>query len=208
MRRAAPLVLVLGCALPVKVGALDEGTEPGTSTFATVGPTESTTDPQESSSSGPDDPPPTIRHDYAIRFADLPDVDVGESDASASDVGGTDTGSPFDPDSLAITASIGVDTCDDPYGGLPCPNTWKVGFNLPPELQVVGATGSLEDHNGFAFESGELHPEGDCSGGGGSLLGKFEITAIDATHVAGRLTELELQPFDETELAFDAARCG
>jgi hypothetical protein len=210
--------VVLGCGFPVKVGELDalgDTTSSGETTF-------DPTDPASSSESG-DPPPPAFRHDYAIRFGDLPDVDAtgsGSSLGSTADGGssadggsgeggssGGGLGDPFDDDALVITATIGADTCEEPYGGLSCGEQWKVSFNLPPELQVVGAAGSLEDVNGFLFESGPLDNDGECFGGGGSLLGQFEITAIDDTRVSGRLFELEVAPFG-TELDFDAPRCG
>jgi hypothetical protein len=196
------VALAMGCALPVKVGEIADTT--GTSLDASS--SSSSGLPDASSSTG-DDPPPAMRHDYAIRFADLPDIDpTGMSTTAGSGDGGTSGGPSFDPDSLVVTATLGLDTCEDPYGPLPCGDRWSVSFNLPPELQIVGATGQLEDHNGFVSETGPMRPEGDCSGGGGSLLGTFEITELDADHVAGQLRELELAPFG-TELDFDAARC-
>jgi hypothetical protein len=199
------LAVAMGCALPVKVGEIADTTGASLDTSSS---SSSSGPPDVSSSSETGDPPLPDRHDYAIRFADLPDIDpTGMSTTAGSGDGGTSGGPPFDPDSLVVTATLGFDTCDDPYGSLPCGDRWSVSFNLPPELQIVGATGRLEDHNGFVAETGPLGQPGDeCSGGGGSLLGTFEITAIDADHVAGKLRELELAPFG-TQLDFDAPRC-
>ena len=210
MKSLASMLLFAGCALPVKVGEADETTTGNT----TIAPgSESGNDTpgvvtSSSSSETGDEPPPAVRHDYAIRFGDLPELDStgNTSMGSGGDEGTTTGGNPFDPDALLVTATLGLDSCEDPHGELPCGDRWSVSFNLPPDLQVVGAMGRLEDINGFLLESGELRPEGDCSGGGGSLGGTFEITAIDDTHVAGHLGELDLAPFG-TELDFDAPRC-
>lgn len=205
MKRALFVSLVAGCAMPVKVGEVAETT--GNTTITPGSESSSDTPGGSSSSETGDDPPPAVRHDYAIRFGDLPELDStgNTSMGSGGDDGTTTGGDPFGPDALLVTATLGLDTCEDPYGELPCGERWSVSFNLPPDLQVVGATGRLEDINGFLFSTGPLRPEGDCSGGGGSLVGTFEITAIDDIHVVGRLGELELAPF--TELDFDAPRC-
>jgi hypothetical protein len=211
VKRLVVLVLLAGCALPVKVGEVDDASTTGNTTIAPATETDNDTPgvvTSSSSSETGDDPPPAVRHDYAIRFGDLPELDsTGNTSMGSGGSGdeGTSGGDPFDPDALLVTATLGLDTCEDPYGSLPCGDLWNVSFNLPPDLQFVGATGRLEDINGNFFETGPMRPEGDCSGGGGSLLGTFEITEIDATHVAGRLRELELAPF--TELDFDAPRC-
>lgn len=210
MRALAFVLVVAGCALPVKVGEVAETSTTGNTT---IGPGSESSDTigvvtSSSSSETGDEPPPAVRHDYAIRFGDLPELDsTGNTGmGSGGDEGTTTGGDPFGPDALLVTATLGLDTCEDPYGELPCGERWSVSFNLPPDLQVVGATGRLEDINGFLAETGALLPEGECSGGGGTLVGTFEITAIDDTHVAGRLGELELAPFG-TELDFDAPRC-
>lgn len=208
MKPLAIVFVLAGCALPVKVGEVADGSTTGNTSIATeIGNDTPAVVTGSSSSETGDDPPPVVRHDYAIRFGDLPELDsTGNTGMGSGDEGTTTGGNPFDPDALLVTATLGLDTCEDPFGELPCGDRWSVSLNLPPDLQVVGASGRLEDINGSVFETGPMRPEGDCSGGGGSLLGTFEITAIDDTHVAGKLRELELAPFG-TELDFDAPRC-
>lgn len=223
MRRAVigSLGIVIGCGVPVDVGMLDGSTGGSTTTdsdasfTATDGMTGPgpTSEPMTESSSEGDDPPPTVEHAFAIRFGDLPDVgsesETGGSSASTSasstTTGETDSGGGSDADALLIRATTGLATCEDPFGIEPCPATWTYGFKLPLELQFVGAAGRLEDVDGFMAEVGGAPV--DCSFGGGSLFGNYEITAIDATHVAGRMFDLELTMW-ETEVDFDAPKCG
>lgn len=214
---------MIACGVPVDVGMLDgstggsSSTDPDASVTATqgmTGPGMTTLPMTESSSSEGDDPPPAIQHDFAIRFGDLPDVGESDSDsggssastsASSTTTGETDSGGPTDADALLVRATTGLATCQDPFGIEPCPATWTYGFKLPVELQFVGAAGRLEDVDGFMAEVFGEAP--DCGFGGGTLSGNYEITAIDATHVAGRMFDLELTMW-ETEVVFDAPRCS
>ncbi len=203
-----------GCGVPVDIGLLDGG---GTSLASaevttideTVGPGPTSQGMTESSSES-GEPLPPLRHDFALRFADLPDVgsdttgNTGGGSSASTSAGETGSGE-TDPDALVIRATTGLATCEDPFGLLPCPLAWTYGFNLPPELQFVGAAGQLEDLNGFMAETGEGAV--DCSFGGGTLIGRFEITAFDPTHVAGRMFDLEGTGFG-TDVPFDAVRCS
>jgi len=218
------VAIVGGCGVPVDIGVLD-GT--GATTDGSSGPvpddatlTESMTGPEPTmsmtadSSSESADPPPTTRHDFAI--IEGPAVDTGgETDTgsgtastsastSATSTSGTDSGDGPEVGTLDITATTGTASCEDPFGINPCPATWTYSFFLPPELQFVGAAGLIEDVGGSFTEVGEEPSE--CSFGGGSLGGRFEITAIDETHVAGRMFELEPTMW-ETEVDFDAVIC-
>lgn len=215
-RRCVVLAMLAACGVPVDIGVLDDGSssEPGSSGAVSIGPepdlptSSEVTTLEPTSESDTDVAPPPVRHDFAMRFADLPEVGGGSTDtggsSASSTTGDTDVGD-TDPDALVIRATTGFATCEDPYGQLPCPAAWTYGFALPPALQFVGATGRLEEHAGLVMETG---PElVDCGFGGGTLLGSFEITAIDDTHVAGRMFDLELTDL-ETEVAFDAPLCG
>lgn len=200
--------LAIACGFPVKVGELD-ALDDVTGAETTFDPTVPTT--TTSGESG--DPPPPLRHDYAIRFADLPDVDdTGASEVGSSADGGSSSdsggiGNPFDADALVVVATTGNDTCEDPFAVDPvCRSEWRVSFNLSLELQVAGATARLEDVNGFVSLSEPL--EGDeCLGGGGVLSGQLVVTGIDDTRVSARITEVFEQPFG-TELDVAAVRCN
>jgi hypothetical protein len=222
-------ILAVGCGVPVDIGVLEDTTSGGSSGLVTddatltdsmTGPVVMTSVEMTSTTtvdSDSEDPPPPVQHDFAL--VEGPAVDTstgGEEDTggggemtttvgtSASSTTGDTGPDDFEPGTLRIYATTGTATCDDPFGVEPCPATWTYRFSLPPDQQFVGASGRLEDNDGFATEvGGELV---DCSFGGGSLFGSFEITAIDDTHVAGRMFDLEVTMW-ETEVVFDAAIC-
>lgn len=217
------LAIAIGCGVPVDIGMLDGTGTSGSSGLVTDDATltDSMTGPQPTTlmtsdaSSESGDPPPPVRHDFAT--IEGPAVDTGgdtetgsgtagtSASTSATSTSGTDSGDGPEPGTLDITATTGTASCEDPFGSNPCPATWTYSFDLPPELQFVGAAGLLEDFGGFATEVGEEPSE--CSFGGGSLSGRFEITAIDETHVAGRMFELSPTMW-ETEIDFDAVICA
>lgn len=208
MTRAALCVLTsaLGCAIPVGVGTLDDGTtsvlpesttDTGTSSSTTVTPPDTETET---------DTGIVERRELAFREGDIPPTGDDDSTSAGSSVG-TSGGSDIDPDALRIVIGTSEITCDDFYADMPC-GRWELTFSLPPELQIAGATGDLEANLGLWLER-LPGAEPDCGGGGGTLTGTFEITGIDATEVRGRLRDLGVT-FDgaPTELDFTALRCG
>lgn len=209
MDRRLLLVLsgALGCGIPVKVGTLDDA---GGTTGATLETGTDTGEVLESSTTQDSDTGVIERREYAIRHGDLPDVGTGSEDGGSS-ASGSDTGDGIDPDTLHVSITTGESTCEDPYGNIPCGDRWEVSIALPPELQTAGAAGSLDEVNGFFYETLELGGGGpdDCGQGGGTLEGSFEITSIDDSEVRGRLFDLghgsDVIP---TEIEFAAPRCG
>jgi hypothetical protein len=114
---------------------------------------------------------------------------------------------PFHPDALVVVATLGISTCEDPFAlELVC-STWRLSFNLPPDLQFVGASAALADMHGTLTAS-ERNEEGDCFGGATveGLSGQVLITAIDDTRVTARVTETVDAPFG-SGLDIDAVRC-
>jgi hypothetical protein len=204
--------LTIACGFPVKVGNLDAQVE-DTGTEGTFDPS----DPTTTGESG-DPPPPAVRNDFAIRLRDIPEGDEGgmsdvasSADSGGGDSSGSDTGgigNPFDPDALMVVATLGSSTCQDPFALESVCSTWRLSFNLPPELQFAGASVPLADING-AFISTEPGDEGECSGGGTveGLSGQMLITGIDETRVSARITETVAPPFG-SELDIDALRCN
>jgi hypothetical protein len=217
MRREVVLLLVLvGCGVPVDIGMLDEtsgnsGSSGPVTDDATL--TDSMTGQQPTSevTSDTEEPPlPLGRRDFARvegAVTGTGEAETGGTSASTSATSTSETGAgdPVPLGTLDITATTGNATCDDPFAANPCPATWTYSFTLPPELQFVGAAGRLEDAGGFFSEVGEAPV--DCSFGGGTLMGNFEITAIDETHVAGRMFDLAPTMW-ETAIVFDAPICG
>lgn len=212
---AAAVPWLVACGLPVDIGTLDGGT---TSASVSVSDSDSvsgsstggsTTIPSDTSTSVPptetdtEDPPPQVQHDFAIRLGDLPDVGTG-SESGGSSASGSTGEMDLDPDTLLIRATTGPASCADPFGVGDCEPAWTYGFGLPPALQFVGATGRLEDHDGVLSFSDKL--DGECLGGGGTLVGNFEISAIDGTRVVGRMFDLD-SPDAQGPIAFDAPRC-
>ncbi len=216
IRIAATMVLG-GCGVPIDIGVLAD-TAVSTGTTSTTSSTVSDSAGSSSSSGDPitpatetstGDPPVPMRSDFAIRFADLPSVgsETGSGSAGGGEATGDPSGGDSDPDALVIFATTGFGTCDEPYGQLPCPAAWTVGFTLPPALQFEGATGLLDFEVNAGFSETFGDDPLDCGFGGGSLNGRFEITAIDDIHVAGRMFDLDLTSAGP-EVVFDAIRCG
>lgn len=206
---------LVACGIPVDIGTLDGGT---TAVSDSVSVSDSISDSTPSSSDGAtsdsstsvpptetdtEDPPPPVQHDFAIRFGDLPDVGTG-TDSGGSSASGTTGDLDIDPDTLLIIATTGVADCGDPFAVGDCSPSTTYGFNLPPELQFIGATGRLEDHNGVLSFNGSQ--DGECVGGGGTLAGNFEIVVIDGTRVAGRMFDIDAIDAPPT-IDFDALRC-
>lgn len=211
---------LVACGIPVDIGTLEGGTT-AVSDSVSVSVSDSVSDSASESSTGvatsdsstsvpptetdTEDPPPPVQHDFAIRFGDLPDVGNG-TDSGGSSASGTTGDLDIDLDTLVIRVTTGTASCADPFGADSdeCETSTTYGFNLPPELQFVGATGRLEDHEGAVSLSGEL--DGECIGGGGTLAGNFEIAVIDGTRVAGRMFDIDTIDAPPS-IDFDAQRC-
>ncbi len=193
------------CGVQVDLGAYDGSTTAVTTTDDRPG--SSSSDATVASSSSGDTNMPGMQDDMAILVGDLPSTGGSDTGANTSIGSGGESGEldALDaPDTLEIQSGNFPQSCADPYGGLPTCGGWSVGFRLPLAEQFVGATGSLADHRGGFVETSP--GSSDCSFGGGSLIGNFEITAIDDTIVSGRLTDLELFS-GGAEVEFDAPRC-
>lgn len=128
--------------------------------------------------------------------------------AGGTTVGSTSGGGGPDPNTLYIAISDTIQNCNDPYAAEPCGNHYRVMLGIPPALQQVGII-ALNDPTIFSHFSwaGVEDQPGTCAGGGGSFWdGELEITEIDATHVAGILTNTATFDFDANG-PFDAPRC-
>jgi hypothetical protein len=160
-------------------------------------------DAEMTSDTGEVPPPPGEPYAFAMRYGDLPEVNVGESDS-----GGGSDGEPFqDDDALVVTIANAAQSCEDPYAALPCGGNFSIGFILPPDIQAPGTYQLWEEAFGSQTYAAPPYPEGDCAWGGGSLDGLVEIEVIDDTHVVGRLLQTDAWDFD-ADLEFDAALCG
>ncbi len=111
-----------------------------------------------------------------------------------------------DPATLYIAVGKNPQICADPFGYEGC-DYWRVSVNLPPALQQVG-TILLSDPSVISYASvgGPDEGGGQCYGGGGSIEGTLEITAIDDTHVEGILSGIDTAEFDANG-PFYAERC-
>lgn len=205
-RSASLLGGLAACGVQVDLGAYD-GSTTVVMTTTDEPPGSSSSDATVASSSSGDTNLPGMQDDMAILVGDLPSSGGSDTGANTSVGSGGESGDldALDaPDTLEIQSGNFPQSCADPYGGLPTCGGWSVGFRLPLAEQFVGATGALSDHRGGVVETSP--GSGDCGFGGGSLIGNFEITAIDDTSVAGRLTDLELFSAG-TEIEFVAPRC-
>lgn len=113
-----------------------------------------------------------------------------------------------DPNTLYIAISNTPEVCNDPFAAEVCGNHYRVSFGIPVALQKVG-TIPLNDPTIISNSSfaGAVDGMGQCPFGGGSFWnGELQITAIDATHVAGILTNTDTFDFDANGV-FDAPRC-
>jgi hypothetical protein len=146
------------------------------------------------------EPPPAL-HAYAIRFGDLPEVDLGDSAGSGGDDGG---GSEIDPDALLVVISTGADGCDDPWAAHAC-GQWRATFTLPADA-VPGDYALFPDLNGGHSVSGPADDTGECWWGGGSLNGSLSIQSIDDDAIIGSLAATDAFDFDPTG-PFTAVLC-
>lgn len=166
--------------------------------------------PGTSVGSGPDEPdcgdggeacpqpPPPVQHAYAIRFGDLPPIDVGETDT-----GGSGGGTEIDPDTLLVVITTGPDDCDDPWAALAC-GQWTIHFSLPPGTEP-GSYALFPDLNGGTTATGPADEIGECWWGGGTLEGTVELTAVEGT-VVGRIHDAQSFDFD-ANVEFSATLC-
>lgn len=143
------------------------------------------------------EPPPPVQHAYAIRFGDLPDVDVGESDSGGS--GGTE----IDPDTLLVVVTTGADGCEDPWAALAC-GQWSLSFSLPPGT-LPGSYALFPELNGVQTATGPIDETGECWFGGGTLEGTVELTTTEGV-IAGRITGASAFDFD-ANVEFTASLC-
>ena len=120
----------------------------------------------------------------------------------------TTDGGDFDPGTLFLKLSDQAFTCADPTALLACGPHWEVTITIPPEFQSPGVHNLLgQDVWGSAFETGSGN---DCSFGGGSFGGTFEILAIDDDTVEARLCNINAPFFDvdpQLNGIFTADRC-
>jgi len=125
-------------------------------------------------------------HAYFESQAPPPDTSGsgGSSDSS--------TGNDVDPDTLYITLSDALLSCEDPDAPLGCGPRWSVTMVLPPEFQGPGTYEvGTEDVLGVFSETGEDEGGGECSFGGGSWGATLEVISIGDGVVEGRLCEVD-----------------
>lgn len=186
----------------------ESGGTPGTTATTGQGGSNDGGEPGTSAGSGPEpgcdeggdcpEPPPAVQHAFAIRFGDLPPVDVGGSDS-----GGSGGGEEIDPDTLLVVITDGPADCDDPWAALAC-GQWRVSFSLPPGT-LPGTHALFPDLNGGSSATGPADQSGECWFGGGSLEGTLELTATD-TAIVGRIVDAQSFDFD-ANVEFTAALC-
>jgi len=116
----------------------------------------------------------------AMLESELPDPpDPGSGTSSSSGGPGPD------PNTLRVSFSDLVQSCDDWYASLPCGGHWEVHVSLPPEAQMVGVV-SLATPGVYVSFSDTGEGSGDeCSfgGGGWGSDGAFTVVSIDETQV-------------------------
>jgi hypothetical protein len=127
---------------------------------------------------------------------------------SGTTVASSGSGGGPDGNTLYISVSNTPEICTDPFAAEDCGNHWRVSFGIPVALQKVGIIPlndpSIISNSSF---SGLADGTGQCPFGGGSFWdGELEITAIDAMHVQGILTNTSTFDFDANGV-FDAPRC-
>ena len=127
----------------------------------------------------------------ARRYGDFP-PSSGSSGSTGS--GG---GTPIDPERIYITFGSQKPLCEAPFEYTGC-GSWKVAFDLPPELLKPGVL-ELSDSrlNSYSSSSGPDRGGGDCSGGGGSFVdGTVEIVSVDDEKIVIRLADTWTFDFD------------
>lgn len=212
---SAALVLASACTTRV-VSGIGTGGSASTSTSTSSGKTTTTTVSSTSTTSGGGNHPGTGGaggsepgfKDLAIRYGDLPPVNVmtGTSTSSTS----TSSGGPGpDPDSIELDISDAPIACGPDYWNQPC-NSWRVNILVPPKLVVVGQPTPFDQLNTVYSETGTGMPmncNGSSAASGGPGPGTFEITAMDATTISYRLTGVDIPVGSDINGDHVATRC-
>ena len=203
--------LAIGASMACDPKVASPGDEDGNTSVATSGNDDDGVVPGTSMGSGPDEPdceggegeacpdlPPPVMHAYAIRYGDLPPIDV-ETDTGGSGSGGDD----IDPDTLILTISTGTDDCDDPWAALQC-GQWNVSVKLPPGTEA-GAYALFEELDATQIATGPADESGECWWGGGSLEGTIELDSVVGP-IVGRIVDAQSFDFD-ANVEFSAVIC-
>ena len=141
----------------------------------------------------PNNCPPPLAPAIAIKWGDVPPIDTGSGDTTAS----TSSGGDPDPNSiLLILAAPGV-ACGNPFNSNNCDASHDISITLTPDQMVAGAVFDLPNSNAsefFAFSG--------CTGGGGGPIqqGTLTITSVD-----GGFINLQLDNFIGAGLGNDPA---
>lgn len=189
----------------------EDGDEDGNTSVATSDSDDDGVEPGTSVGSGPDEPdceggeneacpdlPPPVLHAYAIRYGDLPPIDVDTDTGGSGGSGGDE----IDPDTLILTITTGPDDCDDPWAALQC-GQWNVSVNLPPGTEA-GAH-ELAELDATQIATGPDEGSGDCWWGGGSLEGTIELDSVTGP-IVGRIVDAQSFDFD-ANVEFSAVIC-
>lgn len=207
-------VLLVGCAVPTKVGDLPaeqgdgatDGAAPGTSSSGADGALTTTTTSSSTASSGSEGStgsavaPEMVS--FAVRWGDIPD-DPGDEPTASGDAGDGDRV----PDDLLVVVGLSAKTCNDPFGDV-C-DTWAVSFVLTTDQQVPGTYTGDAVNLGF-FENGSSDGAGGCAPfGGGTLEADVIIESIDDSGISLRFEAVD-NPLGDVDLegaAFSVSRC-
>lgn len=201
------------------VGTLDEGgevTSAGTVPGTTDDPSDTATD--TNGETGPDVPPPACEGDAAPIVANTivayTEAQVPPQPGTTSGGSSSTGGDPNPPDTIYVRLSDQDFMCKDPSAILECGPHWEVTIVIKPEFQFPGTYDLLDTDKVFATSWETAAPEGmgpdECSQGGGSFGGTFELIAITDGAVEGRLCNVDPLFFDndpELNGSFVAERC-
>src|SRR5262249_30882541 len=130
----------------------------------------------------------------AMLTSELPPPGTGGGGTTSS----VATGPGPDPNQLSVFVTFPGQNCADPFlSSLGCSElTWGVVFDLTPAQQVPG-TYSMQEVNGYFFESYPNPTPNQCSGGGGSFVnGTVQITRVNGQEVRFTLSGTETSEFD------------
>lgn len=166
----------------------------GSTTVATSTSGDPTGDPTTDSDTGNTDPPePCVGDPKELELvtamgylkSQIPPDMTTSGGSSGSSSGGMEP----DPKTLYLRLSSQIYSCKDPTANLECGPEWGVTIVIPPEFQTPGSIYNLAGQDVFAVfsETGVDEGGNNCSFGGGSGGGTFQILEIDDTQVKGRL---------------------
>jgi hypothetical protein len=112
-----------------------------------------------------------------------------------------------EPERLLVVVSNSPLSCADPFGGLDC-REWRVGFSLPPELQLPGTLPLADERiRSYTSESWPNIDSRDCwSGLGAPAPGTVEIQSISNEGLRLTLTGTASPYFDASGV-YDVTRC-